>query len=148
VETERLRLRIEALDAVVARVAEGSRAVRRRRGRGGAARVELGSDGVPLLVGPARRQQRRAPRGRRHGQRGQSIRTIDYLAICAAEGRAPSSYARGLRYTLTAPMRASSRVLGTLSSWSAERADSRADEEFVTAVGSLLAQRLAASTVR
>jgi hypothetical protein len=45
-------------------------------------------------------------------------------------------------------MRASSRVLGTLSSWSAERADSRADEEFVTAVGSLLALRLAASTVR
>jgi GAF domain-containing protein len=81
-------------------------------------------------------------------QRGQAIRTIDYLATCAIEGRSPSSYARGLRYALAVPLRAGGRVLGTLSLWSAERAYSRADEEFVTAVGSLLALRLAPSAAR
>jgi GAF domain-containing protein len=74
---------------------------------------------------------------------GQPIRTVDYLATCAELGRAPSLYARGLRYALTVPMRAGGRVVGTLSFWSGERPDSRADEEFVAAAGALLALRLA-----
>ena len=57
-------------------------------------------------------------------------------------GPPPSPYARGLRYALMVPMRAAGRVLGTLAFWSAERAYSRADEEFATAVGALLALRL------
>jgi GAF domain-containing protein len=81
-------------------------------------------------------------------RRGQAIRTIDYLATCAGEGRAPASYARGLRYALTVPMQAGGRVLGTLSFWSAERAYSRADQEFVSALGMLLALRLIRSGAR
>ncbi len=78
-------------------------------------------------------------------ERETPIRTTDYLATCADEGRAPSSYARGLRYALTVPMRAAGRVAGTLSFWSAERPYSRADEELATAVGALLALRLGRS---
>ena len=74
---------------------------------------------------------------------GQPIRTVDYLATCAELGRAPSPYARGLRYALTVPMRAGGRAVGTLSFWSGERPYSRADEEFVAAAGALLALRLA-----
>ena len=75
-------------------------------------------------------------------ERAQPIRTLDYLATCADEGRAPSPHAHGLRYALTAPMRAAGRVVGTLSFWSAERPYSRADEEFAAAVAALLAPRL------
>ena len=78
-------------------------------------------------------------------EREKSIRTTDYLATCADEGRTPSSFGRGLRYALTVPMRAAGRVFGTLSFWSAERPYSRADEEFATAVAALLALRLARS---
>ena len=75
-------------------------------------------------------------------QRERPIRTTDYLATCAEEGRAPSPYARGLRYALTAPMQAAGRVVGVLSLWSGERPYSRADEEFLLAVATLLALRL------
>ena len=75
-------------------------------------------------------------------QHARPIRTTDYLATCAQEGRAPSPYARGLRYSLTAPMQAASRVVGVLSLWSGERPYSRADEEFIVAVAALLALRL------
>jgi GAF domain-containing protein len=75
-------------------------------------------------------------------EREKTIRTSDYLATCAEEGREPSAYARGLRYALTAPMQAGGRVVGTLSLWSGERPYSRADEELITAVGALLAMRL------
>ena len=78
-------------------------------------------------------------------ERGNAIRTTDYLATCAEEGREPSAYARGLRYALMVPMQASGRIVGTLSLWSGERPYSRADEEFLTAVGGLLALRLARS---
>jgi GAF domain-containing protein len=75
-------------------------------------------------------------------ERARPIRTTDYLATCAEEGRAPSPYARGLRYALIAPMQAAGRVVGTLTLWSGDRPYSRADEEFVLAVASLLALRL------
>jgi len=78
-------------------------------------------------------------------ERGNAIRTTDYLATCAEEGREPSAYARGLRYALMVPMQAGGRIVGTLSLWSGERPYSRADEEFLTAVGGLLALRLARS---
>jgi GAF domain-containing protein len=80
--------------------------------------------------------------------RARPIRTTDYLATCAEEGRAPSPYARGLRYALTAPMHATGRVVGTLSLWSGERPYSSADEELVLAVASLLALRLTRPTGR
>ena len=72
----------------------------------------------------------------------QPLRTTDYLATCAAEGRAPAPYARGLRYALTVPMRAAGRTAGVLSLWSGERPNSRADEELMTTVAALLALRL------
>lgn len=75
-------------------------------------------------------------------ERAEPIRTMDYLATCAEEGRKPSPYGRGFRYALTVPMRAVGRVVGTLSFWSGERPYSRADEEFAAAVGALLALRL------
>lgn len=75
-------------------------------------------------------------------ERGQPVRTIDYLATCAESGQAPSAFARGLRYALIAPMRAAGRVTGTLSFWSGERAYSRADEELALAVGALIALRM------
>jgi hypothetical protein len=75
------------------------------------------------------------------------VRTTDYLATCTEEGRAPSPYARGLRYALMVPMQVADRVVGTLSLWSAERSYSRADEEFV-AVAALLALRLSRSSGR
>jgi GAF domain-containing protein len=75
-------------------------------------------------------------------ERGTPIRTTDYLATCQDEGRAPSPFAHGLRHALTVPLRAAGRVIGTLSLWSSERGYSRADEEFVGAVGALLALRL------
>jgi len=78
----------------------------------------------------------------RVAERTRPIRTTDYLATCAEEGRAPSPYARGLRYALMVPMHAAGRVVGTLSLWSAERPYSRADEELVLAVAALLALRL------
>jgi hypothetical protein len=71
----------------------------------------------------------------------QPLRTTDYLATCAAEGRAPAPYARGLRYALMVPMRAAGRTAGVLSLWSGERAYSRADEELMTTVAALLALR-------
>jgi hypothetical protein len=64
------------------------------------------------------------------------------LATCADEGREPSPHAHGLRYALTVPMRAASRIVGTLSFWSGERPYSRADEELATTVAGLLALRL------
>lgn len=78
----------------------------------------------------------------RVAERGRPIRTTDYLATCTEEGRAPSPYARGLRYSLTAPMHAAGSVVGTLSLWSGERPYSRADEELVLTVAALLALRL------
>jgi GAF domain-containing protein len=81
-------------------------------------------------------------------EREQPIRTINYLATCAAEGRTPSPHAHGLRYSLTVPVRATGRVLGTLSFWSGERPYSRADEEFAAAVGALLALRLTRPSAR
>jgi hypothetical protein len=75
-------------------------------------------------------------------RQGRPLRTTDYLATCAAEGRAPSSFARGLRFALMVPMQAAGRTVGTVSLWSGARAYSRADEEFVTAVAALLALRL------
>jgi GAF domain-containing protein len=74
-------------------------------------------------------------------QRGRAVRTADYLATCAAEGRAPLPYARGLRYALAVPMRAAGRTAGVLSLWSGERPYSRADEELMTTVAALLALR-------
>jgi GAF domain-containing protein len=70
------------------------------------------------------------------------LRTSDYPATCAAEGRAPAPYARGLRYALAVPMRAAGRTAGVLSLWSGERPYSRADEELMTTVAALLALRL------
>ncbi len=81
-------------------------------------------------------------------ERERPLRTTDYLATCAEEGRAPSPYARGLRYALTAPMHAAARVVGTLSLWSGERPYSRADEEFVLTVAALLALRLTRPSAR
>ena len=81
-------------------------------------------------------------------ERQRSVRTTDYLATCADEGRAPSPYARGLRYALMVPMQVADRVVGTLSLWSGERPYSRADEEFVVAVAALLALRLSRSSLR
>jgi GAF domain-containing protein len=75
-------------------------------------------------------------------ERGTPIRTTEYLATCQDEGRVPSPFAHGLRHALTVPLRAAGRVIGTLSLWSSERGYSRADEEFVGAVGALLALRL------
>ena len=72
----------------------------------------------------------------------QPLRTTDYLATCASEGRAPAPYARGLRYALTVPMRAGGRTAGVLSLWSGDRPYSRADEEMMTTVAALLALRL------
>jgi GAF domain-containing protein len=70
------------------------------------------------------------------------LRTSDYLATCAAEGRAQVPYARGLRYGLTVPMRAAGRTAGVLLLWSGERPYSRADEELMTTVAARLASRL------
>jgi GAF domain-containing protein len=81
-------------------------------------------------------------------ERAQPIRTLDYLATCADEGRAPSPHAHGLRYALTVPMRAEGGVVGTLSFWSGERPYSRADEELASAVASLLALRLTRPSAR
>ena len=81
----------------------------------------------------------------RVAERQRSVRTTDYLATCGEEGRAPSPYARGLRYALMVPMQVADRVVGTLSLWSAERPYSRADEEFVVSVAALLALRLSRS---
>jgi GAF domain-containing protein len=75
-------------------------------------------------------------------ERGQPLRTSDYLATCAAAGRPPAPFARGLRHALTVPMQAGGRSAGVLSLWSGERPYSRADEELMATVGSLLALRL------
>jgi len=77
VENERLRLRIEALERLAAEsrhAEETRREDEERRGHAGGDR-----------------------------ERERPLRTTDYLATCAEEGRAPSPYARGLRYALTAP---------------------------------------------
>ena len=81
-------------------------------------------------------------------ERGQSIRTIDYLTTCQEVGRAPSPYARGRRYALTVPLRAAGRVVGTLSLWSGERPYSRADEELAATVAALVALRLTRPSAR
>lgn len=87
----------------------------------------------------------RVARIRPAGGLGRDGRTTHYLATfadCAEEGRAPSPYARGLRYSLTAPMHATGRLVGTLSLWRGERPYSRADEELVLAVAAMAGLRL------
>ena len=75
-------------------------------------------------------------------ERGHALRTSDYLATCAAASRPPAPFARGLRHALTVPMQAGGRTAGVLSLWSGERPYSRADEELMSTVASLLALRL------
>jgi GAF domain-containing protein len=75
-------------------------------------------------------------------ERGLAMRTSDYLATCAAAGRPPALFARGLRHALAVPMQAGGRIAGVLSLWSGERPYSRADEELMSTVASLLALRL------
>jgi len=75
-------------------------------------------------------------------ERGQPIRTLDYLAICQGEGVTPSAFAHGLRHALIVPMSLADRAVGVLALWSLDRPFSRADEELLTLVGGLSALRL------
>jgi hypothetical protein len=73
---------------------------------------------------------------------------IRKMLFASDDGRKPASYARGLRYGLAVPIRASGRVFDTLSFWSGDGPYWRADDEVATAVGALLALRLTRPSAR